>query len=68
MHWEKEFNPQPDRCLGDINKVSRNHRISLSNLSGAFMILFMGYAFAFIVSIVEKVVYYHKKRQETCKI
>ena len=63
MHWEKKFNPQPDRCLGDINKVLRNHRISLDNLSGAFVVLLMGYAFAFFVFIVEKIIYYHKKNQ-----
>jgi len=64
MHWEKKFNPQPDRCLlGDINKVFGNHRISLDNLSGAFVVLLMGYALAFFVFIVEKIIYIHKKNQ-----
>ena len=61
VYWERKYYPQPDKCFGDINKLSRNHRISLNNLSGAFMVLLIGYRLATFVLIMEKIVYYHKK-------
>jgi len=60
-HWEKKYYPQPDRCLGDIKKVSRTQRISLNNLSGAFLVLLVGYAIALFAFIIEKIINYHEK-------
>lgn len=65
MHWERKYYPQPDRCLGDINKLSRNQRISLSNLSGAFLVLLIGHALAFLVLIMEKCIYFWQLNRST---
>lgn len=53
--------PQPDRkCASYSQKNSQLPRISLANLSGAFILLLVGWSVAFLAFLVEKIVYYHK--------
>lgn len=61
QHWEKTFLSQPDECLTNYNDIPDKPRISLKNLSGAFLILLVGLPLALLAFIVEKIVYYHKK-------
>jgi len=56
--------PTPDDCLTykyQEKQTTKKPRISLKNLSGAFLILGVGINIAFFVFLVEKIVYYHKK-------
>ena len=60
-HWEKKFTPQPDECFDKYKEIPDKPRISLKNLSGAFVVLVVGFAIALLVILIEKIVYYHKK-------
>ena len=68
QHWEKTFQTQPDECLTNYNDIPDKPRISLKNLSGAFLILLVGLPLALLAFIVEKIVYYHKKNFGTTRI
>ena len=59
-YWEKKFYPQPQPCMTDSNKQPHTHRISLTNLGGAFAALLIGYALALIAFIMEHIVHYYK--------
>lgn len=60
-HWNKQNMPQPDRKCADYRQQSSElPRISLANLSGAFVLLLVGWSLAIFAFIVEKIVHYHK--------
>ena len=61
QHWEKQFLPQPNECATKYLEKPEKPRISLKNLSGAFLLLLVGISVAILVFIIEKIVYYHKK-------
>ena len=52
--WERNFLPKrPDQCL-DNRAPQGNRRISLNNLSGAFVLLLAGYAISLTAAIMEQ--------------
>ena len=61
QHWGKQFIPQPGECRNNYQNVPEKPRISLKNLSGAFLILVVGLTLAFLAFIMEKIIYYHKQ-------
>ena len=61
QHWEKNFAPQPNECATKYSEIPNKPRISLKNLSGAFLLLIVGLSIATLVFIIETIVYYHKK-------
>lgn len=61
QHWENQFLPQPGECFTNYQDIPKQPRISLKNLSGAFLILLVGLTTAFIAFIIEQIVYYHKQ-------
>jgi hypothetical protein len=61
QHWGKQFIPQPDECLNNYQDKPDKPRISLKNLSGAFLVLLVGSTASLFAFIIEKIVYYHKK-------
>jgi hypothetical protein len=61
QHWEKQFLPQPNDCLTNYQDIPKQPRISLKNLSGAFLILLVGLTASFFAFIVERIVYYHQQ-------
>lgn len=59
--WGKQFLAQPDECLNNYQDKPDKPRISLKNLSGAFLILLIGLATSSLIFVMEKIIYYHKK-------
>ncbi len=63
-HWETWFRSIPEQCLGYIeNKVKRTKevkpgRISLRNLTSAFIILLIGYCLSILAFVGEYVIYF----------
>jgi ionotropic glutamate receptor len=52
--WMKTFNPEATECLLKENfKKSGNSRISLQNLTSAFILLIFGFCVSFLVFLVE---------------
>ena len=59
--WWKDYGNDPSYCLGKIKKHMKNddrttdkHRLSLKDLSGAFLILIVGYVVSIITFIFER--------------
>jgi hypothetical protein len=67
-YWEKNFQADPRPCLNDNSQRRRGRdksatptRLSLKNLSGAFVILVVGYLIAFLVFLNEIIVFRWRK-------
>lgn len=60
--WTTEAQPNATRCLGK-DKKRGIRRLSLDNLSGAFVILIVGMTSSFFVFIGEQVIFRQTKRQ-----
>ena len=63
--WNLEFYPAPERCL-NWNPPLGLTKLSLRGLSGAFLVLGVGYALAFAVFIMERLIHWRNgwKRNE----
>lgn len=59
-HWKSQYLPQQEACSLKYNEQPNNPRISLVNLGGPFVLLAVGLSLAFLVFLMEKIVYYHK--------
>ncbi|XP_046640837.1 ionotropic receptor 93a-like isoform X2 [Daphnia pulicaria] len=57
-HWESEFNPMPPQCLattksGNQKQETKPSVIKLSNLTGAFVVLLIGFSASFLIFLFE---------------
>lgn len=59
-YWEKRFLKIP-KCEGNLEKGVANPRLTLANLSGAFLFLFVGIGISFAVFLVENMWFYMQK-------
>ena len=61
QYWDHWFRRIPPKCLANINKVQQKKapnnksRLSLKNLTGAFIILLVGYSLAILSFISERI-------------
>ena len=70
--WRRRyFNAKSDQCIGNDNlgvnnrvNNNKNHRISLKNMSGSFVVLLVGIAASFVIFIVELILLRKEKRQQ----
>ena len=68
--WRRRFfNAKSDQCIGNNNLVvnkanNKNHRISLKNMSGSFVVLLVGIATSFVIFIVELILLRKEKRNQ----
>ena len=53
QHWQNKYNPKLDKCMDAAPKKDKNHPISLKNLTGAFVVLLVGYFISLISFLVE---------------
>ncbi|XP_057374282.2 ionotropic receptor 93a-like [Daphnia carinata] len=54
-HWVQTYQVMPHRCLSRTARKRREQpRLSLKNLTGAFVVLLTGYAVSFLVFVVER--------------
>jgi hypothetical protein len=60
-YWKKRSFAQPDECLNQYEKPPGKQAISLKNLSGAFVILLLGFSVALLVFLMEKIVFDHRQ-------
>nr|CAH0101814.1 unnamed protein product [Daphnia galeata] len=59
-HWDSWFRPIPRQCMDNIRKRSkktetRHSTLSLKNLTGAFVVLLIGFSLSFLVFLVERI-------------
>jgi hypothetical protein len=60
-HWDSWFRPLPPQCNANNRKQSkktgtvRNAALSLKNLTGAFVVLLIGFSLSFLVFLVERI-------------
>jgi hypothetical protein len=57
-HWESGFNPMPPQCLattksGNQKQETKPSVIKLSNLTGAFAVLLIGFSASFLIFLFE---------------
>lgn len=56
-HWEKQYNSRINKCTAPVSaKSKRRHRLNLSDMSGAFLVLGIGATAALIAFIVENII------------
>ena len=58
-HWEKQYNSRINKCTAPVNPAAadrRRHRLSLLDMSGAFLLLGIGLTASLIAFIVENIV------------
>ena len=59
-HWDSWFRPLPPQCKANIRKQSKKTgtkhvALSLKNLTGAFVVLLIGFSLSFLVFLVERI-------------
>lgn len=69
--WAKRFQPDLRQCFDEADKIMQPKkstgrkdslsRLSIKNLTGAFVVLAVGYLFSFLVFLAEKIVSFSKK-------
>ena len=67
-YWDQWYRRIPSKCIEQTKKVEnqRNHGraknpcLSLKNLTGAFVVLLIGYALALLIYISEEIVYCYR--------
>ena len=52
--WEKHYQASPRKCL-EFNQEKKESRLSIANLSSAFVVLFIGYALSIFILLIEKI-------------
>jgi hypothetical protein len=60
-HWDSWFRPMPRQCMANVKKgykkrESEHRPISLKNLTGAFIILLIGFSVSFLAFLVEQII------------
>lgn len=67
-HWDSRFRPMPGKCMGNIRNAhttetsatlkQKNHppSLSLKNLTGAFVVLLVGFSISFLAFLCEQIV------------
>lgn len=60
-HWDSWFRPMPRQCLANIKKgakklETKHSAISLKNLTGAFVVLSIGFSLSFLAFLVELII------------
>lgn len=58
-HWESGFNPMPPQCMATTKSGNQKPQetkpsvIKLSNLTGAFVVLLIGFSASFLIFLFE---------------
>jgi ionotropic glutamate receptor len=60
-HWDSWFRPMPRQCKANVKKGYKKPKtkhlpISLKNLTGAFVILLIGFSVSFLAFLVEQII------------
>ena len=61
--WTQWYQPDVRQCLDEADKITKTAaqkeppRLSLKNLTGAFVVLLIGYVVSFLVFLVENIFY-----------
>ena len=69
-YWTDKYTPNVDKCLIKSNKPKINSEndglkaLMLKDFTGAFLLLGLGLSMAFLVFLLELIVFYYKKVQE----
>ena len=65
--WEKHYQASPRKCL-EFNQEKKESRLSIANLSSAFIILFIGYALSILILLIEKIFSLTTHRNKWCEL
>ena len=68
-HWADKYTPNVDKCLIKNNKPKINSdnglkALMLQDFASAFLLLGLGLSVAFLVFLLEMIVFFYKKVQE----
>ncbi len=65
-YWELLFRPMPPQCNGkpsDGNKAPNQHSsLSFKNLTGAFIVLLVGFSFSSLAFLFEQIIFKRERR------
>ena len=73
IYWDQLYYRVPSKCLANTKKEKQKKapdnksRLSLKNLTGAFIVLLVGYALAILSFIFERIAYIVAKSAELSK-
>jgi hypothetical protein len=74
-YWDLWFRPMPPQCMGNIKSsykttTKKHPPLSLKNLTGAFIILLVGFSFSLLVFLCEQITSFperHRRRRSLTK-
>lgn len=64
--WTQWYQPDIRQCLAEADKITKNvsksepPRLSLKNLTGAFVVLLIGYLVSFVAFLAENIMSYYR--------
>jgi ionotropic glutamate receptor len=67
--WTQWYQPDIQKCLTEKDKITKkvsrkeSPRLSLKNLTGAFVVLLIGYLVSFVAFLAENIMSYGRNRR-----